>query len=221
MTNIYEVIMISILVAISCVIINVPIAIITSYIFARKKFFSQSILETILCLPLVMPPVVTGYILLIIFSKNAIIGKSLLFFGISVPFSFLAAVIASAVVSFPLVFKTIKLSIEQIDVKYEMNSYILGKNFIQTFFQIIIPMSKKGILSAMLLAFARSLGEFGATIMFAGNIPGKTQTISIAIYSAFNMVNGDNTIKTLVIISIVISFIATFIANKIQNKEKK
>lgn len=177
------------------------------------------LLEAILIFPLVLPPLVTGYILLFVFSQNSILGNLLQkFFGINLTFNLAAAVLASCVVSFPLMLRPIKLAMSSIDKGYLDISRSLGKNGFQTFFKVVLPMSKSGIISGSVLCFARSIGEFGATIMLAGNIPFQTTTISMAIFSFFNSVDGELACFRLVIISILISLVALLISEYFQKR---
>lgn len=199
----------SLKVALWCTIIAIPLATATGWFLARKNFPGKSIAEGILHLPLVLPPVTTGYILLLIFGSNSIIGSLINnLFGIKIAFSVYAAVIASVVVSFPLAARAIKLAIEMVDTKYELAAATLGAGKLRIFFTITLPLAYPGIISGFILCFARSLGEFGATITFAGNIEGETQTLPLAIYSTMQMPGQDFLTFRLVLISIVISFIA-------------
>lgn len=158
-----------------------------AYLLATKKFVGKNILDALLTIPIILPPTVIGYFLLLIFGRNGIFGKLLLnAAGISLIFTWKAAVLAAVVVSFPLMYKTSKAAIESVDRDFLHASYTLGHSQIGTFFQIVLPLAKKGILAGLILSFARSMGEFGATLMIAGNIPGKTETMSLAIYTATN-----------------------------------
>ena len=177
--------------------------------------------EAILIFPLVLPPLVTGYILLFIFSQNSPLGNFLSHFGISFTFNLPAAVLASCVVSFPLMLRPVRLAMASIDDGYLNISRSLGQNSFQTFCKVILPMSKSGIISGAVLCFARSIGEFGATIMLAGNIPYKTTTISMAIFSFFNSVDGEFACLRLVIISILISLVALLLSEYYQKKGLK
>ena len=176
---------------------------------ARKSFVGKSFLEAIFTLPLVLPPVSVGYLLLVIFGSNGWGGgwleKTL---GIRVSFSFWAAVIASMVVAFPLILRSIRSSIEMVDRGLEDAAQLLGKSKWKTLFSITFPLALPGIISGWVLAFARSLGEFGATITFAGNITGETRTLPIAIYTLMQSPGKESSTWRLVIFSIIISLIA-------------
>lgn len=205
--------LLSIKVAIYCSIISLPIALIVGYILARKSFFGKSVIESILHLPLVMPPVTTGYLLLLILGSRGFIGKYLQYlFGIKLVFTFPAAVIASIIVSFPLIVRSVRTSMEMVDPGLEQTSRTLGAGIIKTFLKVTVPMSMPGIIAGFILAFARSLGEFGATITFAGNIEGETQTLPLAIYSYMQIPGLEGATFRLVLVSILISFIAMVIS---------
>ncbi|RAL25780.1 molybdate ABC transporter permease subunit [Thermoflavimicrobium daqui] len=154
-------------------------------LFSRKQFFGKSVIEALITLPLVLPPTVVGFGLLLLFGKNGWIGKWLLeWFQIQVVFSWVGAVIASIVVSFPLMYQSAVAAMESIDHRLEKVAYTMGASKWRTFWTISFPLAWPGLLAGLVLSFARGLGEFGATLMLAGNIPGKTDTIPIAIYFA-------------------------------------
>jgi molybdate transport system permease protein len=170
----FTAIWISIKVAILCTIISFPIALFLGWWLARKVFFGKAMVESIVQLPMVLPPVTTGYLLLVVFGSNGFIGKYLTqWFGVHLAFSFVGVVIASTIVSLPLMIRSIRTSIEMVDPALENTARSLGANRVETFFKVTVPLALPGILSGSVLCFARSLGEFGATITFAGNIPGK------------------------------------------------
>ncbi|MBI4596625.1 MAG: molybdate ABC transporter permease subunit [Candidatus Tectomicrobia bacterium] len=158
-----------------------------AYLFATKKFVGKNILDAFLTIPIILPPTVIGYFLLVIFGRNGFLGSLLLkTTGISLIFNWKAAVLAAVVVSFPLMYKTSKAAIESVDRDFLHASYTLGHSQMGTFFRIVLPLARKGIVAGLILSFARSMGEFGATLMIAGNIPGKTETMPLAIYTATN-----------------------------------
>ena len=176
---------------------------------ARHDFFGKPVIESILHLPLVMPPVTTGYLLLLLLGSKSFIGQWLFsLFGIKLPFTFQAAVIASVIVSFPLIVRSVRTAMEMVDTGLEEASRILGAGKMRTFFRITVPLALPGVVSGAILAFARSLGEFGATITFAGNIEGETQTLPLAIFAYMQVPGKEGATLRLVIISIIISFIA-------------
>jgi molybdate transport system permease protein len=156
----------------------------TAYLLARKNFYGKLLLDGIIHVPLVIPPVVTGYLLLIVFNDNAFGGELLnKVFGFGIAFSWRGAVVASLVMSFPLLVRSVRLSIESIDRGLEDASKTLGASGLKVFFTVTLPLAVPGIITGTVLAFARSLGEFGATITFVSNIPGETRTLPIALFN--------------------------------------
>lgn len=199
----------SIRVATICAVVSLPIAIGVGWLLARKNFRCKWFLDGFVQLPLVLPPVTIGYILLVVFGVRGFIGKFLLEqFDIRISFTFWAAVLASIVVSFPLVVRAIKVAIEMVDIELEAAARTLGAGPWKTFFTITIPLAFPGIFSGFILSFARCLGEFGATITFAGNIIGQTQTLPLAIYSAMEVPGGEMVAFRLAMVSIILSFMA-------------
>lgn len=205
----FQAIGLSIKVATICAVVSLPFAIGFGWLLARRKFKGKWLLDGFIHLPLVLPPVTIGYLLLIILGVKGVIGKFMLeYLGIRISFTFWAAVIASIVVSFPLVARAIKVAIEMVDEELESAARTLGAGPWKTFFTITIPLAFPGILSGFILSFARCLGEFGATITFAGNIVGETQTLPLAIYSAMEVPGGEMIALRLASISILLSFVA-------------
>lgn len=200
----------SLQVAITATIVTLPIGFTAAYILAFTNIRGKAILEGIINLPLVLPPVVTGYLLLLLLGRNGWLGNLLDLFDIRIIFTLKAAVIASAVVGFPLLVRSIRIGLEAIDEQYIQASRTLGAKWWDTLFAITIPLSSRAILAGTTLMFARSLGEFGATIVLAGNMPGVTQTIPLAIYQYTSTPGGDSMALTLCIVSIVLSFIVLF-----------
>ena len=165
--------------------LNLVLGIGVGYLLARTRFVGRDLLDTLLTLPMVMPPTVLGYYLLVLLGRNGWIGRWLQdSFGINLIFTLKGAVIAATIVAFPLVFKPARAAFEAIDRQVEEAGRVLGISEIGIFLRITLPLAWRGILAGVLLAFARALGEFGATLMVAGSIPGKTQTLSIAVYEA-------------------------------------
>jgi len=216
-----QAIILSVKVAVYCSAISLPLALATGYILARKNFIGKAMVENIIHLPLVMPPVTTGYLLLLLFGTQGVFGKILFqLWGIRLAFSFPAAVIASVFVSFPLIVRSIRTAIEMVDPGLEDAARILGSGRIKTIIRVTIPLALPGILSGTVLAFARSLGEFGATITFAGNIAGETQTLPLAIYSYMQIPGQELPTLRLVLISILISFVAMVFSELFVRKMK-
>ncbi|MCW5200146.1 molybdate ABC transporter permease subunit, partial [Desulfobulbus sp. F1] len=163
-------------------------------------------LEGLVNLPLVLPPVVTGYLLLLLFGRKGWLGQLLLHFDLRIVFTLRGAIIASAVVGFPLLVRSIRIGMEGIDRQYIQAARTLGATWWDTLYTIIIPLCSRAILAGMTLMFARSMGEFGATVILAGNIPGVTQTIPLAIYQYTSTPGGDSRALTLCLVSICLSF---------------
>lgn len=162
------------------VVVGVPIA----YLLARKDFRGREVLDMLLTLPLVLPPTVTGYYLIVLFGRNGTLGKYLYAWtGWSIMFTWYAAVLASFVVALPLMIKTARAALESVDINLIQASYTLGHSEFETALRVTIPLAKRGIIAGTVLSFARAMGEFGATLMLAGNLPGKTDTMPLAIYS--------------------------------------
>lgn len=180
-------------------------------IFARRTFKGKAVLETILMLPMVLPPTVVGFFLIVIFGKNSIVGQAIEWiFKQPIIFTWWAAVIASIVVAFPLMYQSAKSGFQGVSLDIEEAARIDGANEWRIFLFISIPLASKVLISGSILSFARALGEFGATLMFAGNIPGETQTIPTAIYLAID--SGNMTMAWMWVISIIIlSFIMLLI----------
>jgi len=190
-------------------LIALPFGIALATLLARKSFWGKSILDAAVHLPLVLPPVVTGYLLLISFGRKAPAGAILAdYFGIVFSFRWTGAALACGVMAFPLMVRAIRLSVESIDRRLEDAAATLGANQIWIFMTVTLPLALPGIIAGMMLAFARALGEFGATITFVSNIPGETQTISAAIYTLLQVPGGDTAALKLVVVSIIISFAA-------------
>ncbi len=203
----------SLKVALISVILSLPLALWVGHRMARKDFLGKPLVEALIHLPLVMPPVTTGYLLLLIFGNNSGLGHWLQSqLGLQIAFSFPAAVLAAIVVSFPLMVRAIRTSMEMVDVGYEQASRLLGTGKFKTFCKVTVPLALPGIISGTILAFARSLGEFGATITFAGNIVGSTQTLPLAIYSYMQIPGQEGATVRLVLVSIVISLLAMILS---------
>jgi molybdate transport system permease protein len=193
--------------------IALPFGIAIAMVLARKDFWGKSLLDGLVLLPLVLPPVVTGYLLLITFGRRAPVGAFLAdHFGIVFSFRWTGAALACGVMAFPLMVRAIRLSIEAIDTRLEDAAATLGANPVWNFATVTLPLALPGIIAGAILAFTRALGEFGATITFVSNIPGETQTISAAIYTLTQVPNGDADALKLVIVAIIISLGALMMA---------
>ena len=189
------------------------------WILAKKSFFGKTILDSIVHLPLVIPPIGVGYILLIMFGKNGLIG-SFLFenFNINLSFSWVGAAIACSVMSFPLMVRPIRVLMEAQDKRIDEAARTLGASELKIFLSITLPLAYPGILAGLVLSFARSIGEFGATIAFVGNIPGETQTLPLALWTLIETSNNSNEIIRLGLISVCLSLVALLIATNIEKK---
>ena len=198
---------------------SLPLGVLLAWILARLDFPGKSLLDGLLYLPLVLPPVVIGYLLLVAFGRNGLIGKMIYeLFGVSIAFTWKGAVAASAVMAFPLLVRAVRLSLGAVDTKLEMAARTLGANPWRVFFTITLPLSTPGIIAGMVLAFARSLGEFGATITFVSNIPGQTQTLPLALYTMTQVPNGEAAAMRLCLIAIVIALLALIGANQLETR---
>lgn len=212
----------SVEVSLQCAFISLPFAVIAGWLLARNDFKLRAVVEAFLHIPMVMPPVTTGYILLLVFGTNGLLGPFLeAQFGIKIAFSFAAAVLASIIVSFPLAVRAVKQAVEMVDKRLEDAGAILGASRAKVFFTITVPLAFPGILSGFLLSFTRSLGEFGATITFAGNIFGETRTIPLALFSAMQTPGKEGEAFRLMLISIIISFVAMLASEVINRRYQK
>jgi molybdate transport system permease protein len=199
----------SLRIAVVSTLVALPFGIAIATLLARAQFWGKTLLDAVVYLPLVLPPVVTGYLLLLTFGRRAPVGAFLAdHFGIVFAFRWTGAALACGVMAFPLMVRAIRLSIEAIDQRLEDAAATLGANRAWAFITVTLPLALPGIIAGMMLAFARALGEFGATITFVSNIPGETQTISAAIYSLTQVPGGDRAALSLVIVAIVISLAA-------------
>jgi len=199
----------SIRIAVVATAVALPFGIAVAWLLARKDFWGKSLLDGIVHLPLVLPPVVTGYLLLISFGRRGPIGAFLdEHFGIVFSFRWTGAALACGVMAFPLLVRAIRLSFEAIDRRLEDAATTLGASPFRVFFTVTLPLALPGVIAGMVLCFAKALGEFGATITFVSNIPGETQTISAAIYTLTQVPGGDAAAFRLVVVAIVISLAA-------------
>jgi molybdate transport system permease protein len=203
-----EIVGLSLKVAFLSVIASLPLALAVALLLARRDFPGKSLFDAVVHLPLVLPPVVVGYFLLLLLGTRGPLGAWLEQFGIVVAFRWTGAAIACAVMGFPLMVRAMRLSIDAIDRRLEAAAETLGAGRMGVFLTITLPLALPGIVTGMLLSFARSLGEFGATITFVSNIPGETQTLPLAIYALTQVPGGDEQALRLCILSIVLSLLA-------------
>ncbi len=190
-----------------------------AYVLARKRFFGRTMVDAITTLPMILPPTVTGYYLIILLGRNGIIGTYIYkLTALSIMFTWQAAVIAATIVAIPIMIKSAKAAIDSVDIEYEKAAFTLGKSEAETFFLVTLPLAKKGLIAGLVLSFARALGEFGATIMIAGNIPGKTSTMPLAIYSA--VLSGEDALATtLVLLLTIVSIAVIYITMRVSKTD--
>lgn len=209
-------ILLSLRVALVATLASIPFGILAAYVLARTRFPGKILFDAIVHLPLVLPPVVTGYVLLVLFGARGVFGETLAAFGIVFSFRWTGAALACAVMGFPLMVRAMRLSIEAVDRRLEDASGTLGANRLWTFALVTLPLAWPGVLAGAVLAFARALGEFGATITFVSNIPGETQTISSAIYSLLQAPGGEAGVWRLTLVAVVISVLALMASEALQ-----
>jgi len=216
----WQITLFSIAVGLASTLLILPFGIALAWLFARKEWPLKSVVETIVLLPLVMPPVSTGLILLKIFGRRSPLGQWLYERGIEIVFNWKGVLIAMAVMSFPLLVRSVRTSFAEVNLRLEQIAATLGASALRIFFVITIPLAYKGIVAGALLAFSRALGEFGATILLAGNIPGETQTLSLAIYN-FVQLGKDPEAYTLLAITVALAFIFVWCSEWLVRTGKK
>lgn len=200
----------------STILILVP-GVFMGWVLAKKNFFGKIIVDSLIHLPLVIPPIGIGYILLIIFGKNSFLGNFLFEnFNINLSFSWIGAALACSIMSFPLMVRPIRVLMEAQDKKLDEAARTLGASELKIFLSITLPLAYPGILAGLVLSFARSIGEFGATIAFVGNIPGETQTLPLALWTLIETSNSNNEIIRLGLISVCLSLLALLISTSIE-----
>lgn len=210
-----ELVRFTVQVALAGVLLTLPFGVLLGLWLARSKSWAGSVVETIATLPLVLPPTVVGLVLLELFGRNRPLGRWLFeTFGLSVAFTWRAVVIASAVVAFPLLVRTVRTSFEAIDPRLESLARTLGRGPLYVFFTVTLPLASRGIVAGAILAFSRALGEFGATIMVAGNIPGETQTLSLAIFQLVQ-IGRDAEAYRLAAITVLVAFAAIWFSERL------
>ncbi|MEP6867811.1 MAG: molybdate ABC transporter permease subunit [Novosphingobium sp.] len=205
----WEVILLSLKVSAVAVGLTLPIAFALAWLLARGRFPGKVLLDALVHLPLVLPPVVTGWLLLLAFGTNGPAGRFFAdWFGLTFMFRWTGAALAAAIMALPLMVRAMRISIEAVDRRLEHAAETLGASRLRTFASITVPLAFPGVLAGAVLGFARSIGEFGATITFVSNIPGETRTLPIAIYSALQLPGGDALVTRLSIIAVGLSLIA-------------
>ena len=217
-----SILLLSLKVALFCVVLILVPAVAIAWVLARKSFFGKSLLDSLIHLPLVMPPVVPGFLLLLVLGNQGIVGKYLhQTFGISLAFTWMGAVVASAVMAFPLMVRSVRLAISQVDKGLEIAAQSLGAHPLRVFFSVTLPLSLPGIITGVILAFSRSMGEFGATITFVGNIENETRTLPLAIYSYTQTPDGDMPALRLVILSMALALGALMVSDRLERKAQQ
>lgn len=216
-----EALKLSLEIALAAVGCSLPLAIVIAWVLARRDFPGKSILDGIVHLPLILPPVVVGYMLLVTLGRNGVIGRFLYeSFGITIAFTWKGAAVAAAVMAFPLMVRAIRLSLEAVDGGLEQAARTLGAGPLRVFATVTLPLASPGILTGAILGFARSLGEFGATITFVSNIPGETRTLPIALYTLTQIPGGEAGAFRLVVISVVVAFAALLASEMLARRLK-
>lgn len=215
------IVVLSLKVAIASVLASVPFAIAAAWLLARRDFPGRIAFDALVHLPLVLPPVVVGYALLLAFGRHGPLGELFGRIGIVFAFRWTGAALAAAVMAFPLLVRAVRLSMEAVDPRLESAGRTLGAGPWRIFFSVTLPLAWPGILTGMLLAFARSLGEFGATITFVANIPGETQTIPLAIYGATQVPGGDVQALRLSLLSVVLSLAALGVSERLARRHRE
>jgi molybdate transport system permease protein len=216
----WQITLFSLAVALASTVAILPIGIVFSWLFARKEWPFKSVLETVVLLPLVMPPVSTGLILLKIFGRRSPLGQWLYERGVEIVFNWKGVLIAMAVMSFPLLVRSVRTSFSEVNPRLEQIAATLGASALRIFFVITIPLAFRGIIAGALLAFSRALGEFGATILLAGNIPGQTQTLSLAIFN-FVQLGKEREAYMLLGITVALAFAFVWSSERLLRSQKR
>jgi molybdate transport system permease protein len=216
----WQITIFSLAVGLASTLLILPFGIALAWLFARKEWPLKSVLETVVLLPLVMPPVSTGLVLLKIFGRRSPLGQWLYDRGIEIVFNWKGVLIAMAVMSFPLMVRSVRTSFADVNVRLEQIAATLGASPLKIFFVVTMPLAYRGIVAGALLAFSRALGEFGATILLAGNIPGKTQTLSLAIYN-FVQLGKDSEAYVLLSVTVGLAFLFVWSSEWLLRTEKR
>ena len=218
----WQAVLLSLRVSTLAVLVSLPFGVLFAWVLVRCRFPGKALLDSIINLTLVLPPVVVGYLLLVVLGRRGVVGSWLYdWFGISFAFSWRGAVLAAAVMSFPLMVRAIRLALEAVDIKLEQAARTLGAGRWRVFCTITLPLTLPGIIVGTVLAFARSLGEFGATITFVSNIPGETRTIPSAMYTLIQMPGGESAAARLCVISIVLALASLLVSEWLARKSRQ
>ncbi|MBI1876363.1 MAG: molybdate ABC transporter permease subunit [Acidobacteria bacterium] len=208
----------TVLVAAAATVVMLPIGVSLAWLLARRRFRAKALLDTLVTVPLVMPPVATGLILLRLLGARSPLGRALEMAGLEIVFTWKAVLLAMAVMGLPLVVRTVRAGLQQVPPRYEQIAETLGAGPLRVFFTITLPLASRSVVAGAILGFSRALGEFGATIMVAGSIPGRTRTLASAIY-AYTETGRDAQAATLVAIAIVVAFAAVWLSNHIADRD--
>ncbi len=209
----WQALVLSVQVALAAMAFALPLAMVLAYLLARGRFVGKGLLSGLIHLPLVLPPVVTGLLLLFAFGRTGFAGRLLYdVFGITLAFRWSGAALAAGLMALPLIVRPIRLSLEAIDTGLEEAAQTLGARRLRQFLTITLPLMMPGILAAVVLGFARALGEFGATITFAANIPGETQTMSLAIHTLLQVPGGEPAVLRLTLVAVIVSLVAVMVS---------
>jgi molybdate transport system permease protein len=209
----WQAVELSLKVSVAAVACSLPLGILMAWLLVRRQFPGKTLLDSIIHLPLVLPPVVVGYLLLLGFGRRGLIGEYLYdWFGFSFAFSWRGAALASAVIAFPLMVRAIRLALEAVDTQLEQAAHTLGAGRWRVFFTITLPLTLPGIIAGTVLAFARSLGEFGATITFVSNIPGETRTLPSAMYTLIETPGAEGATARLCVIAILLALVSLLLS---------
>ena len=218
----WEVLALSARVAAACVLVLAVPGIALGWMLARAHFRGKLLVDALLHAPLVLPPVVTGYLLLVVLGRRGLLGGWLYAqFGITFAFTWKAAVAASAIMALPLMVRSVRLAVELVDRRLEEAAHTLGASPVRTFLTVTLPMALPGVVTGLILTFARSLGEFGATMVFAGNIAGETRTLPLAIYTFLQVPGGEAAAMRLVVISFVFALGALVVSEWLARRVRR
>ena len=214
----WDALRLSLLVAVWATIIAIPLALWVAWVLAGREFWGKSLLNAVVHLPLVLPPVVTGYILLTLFSPVAPAGAALSAIGLTLAFKWTGAVLAAIVMGFPLMVRAMRLAIEVVDPKLEEAAATLGASRTAVFARVTLPLIAPGVLAGAVMGFAKAMGEFGATITFVANIPGQTQTLPIAIWTALQIPGGEGRAAAMALLSCAVALGAVFLSEALARR---
>lgn len=218
----WEALGLSLKVALWATLVSLPLGLATAWVLARTRFIGHGLVNALVHLPLVLPPVVVGWALLVLFGRNGPVGGWLYdVLGVTIAFTWKGAAIAAAVMAFPLMVRAMRLSLEAIDVGLEAAARTLGASAVRVFFTITLPLMLPGVVTGGVLAFARALGEFGATITFVSNIPGETRTLPLALYSLTQTPDGETGAARLALIAVVVALAALVVSEVLARRIKR